>query len=77
MSAIPSGIKRACDVVLPFTTSGRLAKWSYELDRVNAFVKMLTDGCSGMQADYVPLSTKTPFVKGLTEYLSRRATGVG
>ena len=36
MSAIPSGIKRACDVVLPFTTSGRLAKWSYELDRVNA-----------------------------------------
>ena len=47
------------------------------LDRVNAFVKMLTDGCSGMQADYVPLSTKTPFVKGLTEYLSRRATGVG
>ena len=38
---------------------------------------MLTDGCSGMQADYVPLSTKTPFVKGLTEYLARRATGVG
>ena len=47
------------------------------LDRVNAFVKMLTDGCSGMRADYVPLSTKTPFVKGLTEYLSRRATGLG
>ena len=38
---------------------------------------IVTDGCSGMQADYVPLSTKTPFVKGLTEYLSRRATGVG
>ena len=47
------------------------------LDRVNAFVKMLTDGCSGMRADYVPLSTKTPFDKGLTEYLARRATGIG
>lgn len=36
MGAIPSGIKRACDRCLPFTTSGRLAKWSYELDRINA-----------------------------------------
>ena len=44
---------------------------------MDAFVKMLTDGCSGMRADYVPLSTKTPFDKGLTEYLSRRATGIG
>ncbi len=36
MGAIPSGIKRLCDRCLPFTTSGRLAKWSYELDRINA-----------------------------------------
>lgn len=36
MGAIPSGFKRACDRCLPFTTPGRLANWSYELDRVNA-----------------------------------------
>ncbi|MGI6402364.1 MAG: preprotein translocase subunit SecA [Thermoguttaceae bacterium] len=36
MGAIPSGIRRACARLAPFTTSGRLAKWSYELDRVNA-----------------------------------------
>ena len=47
------------------------------LDRVGAFVKTLADGCGGMRADYVPLSTSTPFVKGVTEYLSRRATGLG
>ncbi len=36
MSAIPSGPRRAFDSCFPFTTQGRLAKWSYELERVNA-----------------------------------------
>ncbi len=36
MGAIPSGAKRCFDRCLPFTTNGRLANWSYELDRVNA-----------------------------------------
>ena len=36
MGAIPSGPKRLIDSCFPFTTQGRLAKWSYELDRVNA-----------------------------------------
>lgn len=46
------------------------------LDGVEEFRKLISKGCSGIRADYVPLSTKTPFDKGLTEYLSRRATGV-
>lgn len=40
-------MKRACDRLLPFTTSGRLANWSYELDRVNALepkFQKLSDG---------------------------------
>ena len=47
MGAIPSGMKRACDRLLPFTTAGRLANWSYELDRVNALepkFQKLSDG---------------------------------
>ncbi|MDO5309739.1 MAG: preprotein translocase subunit SecA [Planctomycetia bacterium] len=36
MGAIPSGLPRLIDSRFPFTTRGRLAKWSYELDRVNA-----------------------------------------
>ena len=47
------------------------------LTRVQEFVKMLTDGCGSMRADYVPLTTAKPFEKGLTEYLARRMTGVG
>ena len=47
------------------------------LSRVQAFIKMLTDGCGSMRADYVPLSTAKPFEKSLTEYLARRATGIG
>ena len=36
MGAIPSGMKRVVDRCFPFTTRSLLAKWSYELDRVNA-----------------------------------------
>ncbi len=36
MGAIPTGMKRAIDRCFPFTTRSLLAKWSYELDRVNA-----------------------------------------
>ena len=35
MGAIPSGFTRWLDSRFPFTTRGRLAKWSYELQRVN------------------------------------------
>ena len=36
MGAIPSGAKRACQRWIPKSTKGDLARWSYELDRVNA-----------------------------------------
>ena len=47
------------------------------LERVNDFLKKLADGCGQMQADYMPLSTKEPFEKALSDYLSRRRTGAG
>ncbi|MDO4586176.1 MAG: helicase-related protein [Planctomycetia bacterium] len=36
MSAIPSGLSRQIDRCFPWTTKGRLAKWSFELDRINS-----------------------------------------
>lgn len=47
------------------------------LERVNEFINALKGGCGQMQADYVPLNTKEPFDKALTDYLSRRRTGIG
>lgn len=46
VNAIPSGISRFLHSFVPLTTAGRLARWSYELDRVNALekkVQTLTD----------------------------------
>ncbi len=39
MGAIPSGLGRFINRFIPLTTAGRLARWSYELDRVNALEK--------------------------------------
>ena len=39
MGAIPSGLSRLFNSFVPLTTAGRLARWSYELDRVNALEK--------------------------------------
>jgi preprotein translocase subunit SecA len=41
LSAIPSGINRLFHSIIPLTTSGRLARWAYELDRVNALEKRI------------------------------------
>ena len=45
------------------------------LDQVNRFLKKIGDGVRKMNADYVPINTKTPFDTVLTEYLSRRRSG--
>ena len=42
------------------------------LEQVNAFLKKIGEGVRRMNADYVPINTKTPFEDVLTEYLSRR-----
>jgi uncharacterized protein (DUF58 family) len=47
------------------------------LEQVNKFLTALKDGCGQMQADYVPISTKVPFDKSLSDYLGRRRTGIG
>lgn len=39
MGAIPSGLGRFFNSSVPLTTAGRLARWSYELDRVNTLEK--------------------------------------
>ena len=46
------------------------------LDNVRAFLKTLSGGCGQMNVDYVPVSTKTPFDKALSDYLARRQNGV-
>ena len=47
------------------------------LDRIRAFLRTVEAGCGQMAADYVPLSTGTPFERGLADYLARRRRGVG
>lgn len=42
------------------------------LKRVGAFVSTIKSACSQMKADYVPMSTKTPFHEALADCLSRR-----
>ena len=44
------------------------------LERVAAFVAELKRGCGDMQADYVQLSTGTPFDYALARYLAKRAS---
>jgi uncharacterized protein (DUF58 family) len=43
------------------------------LERVSRFIADLKHGCGNMQADYVQLSTATPFDYALAKYLSSRA----
>ena len=50
---------------------------AHYLENVNAFIDALKGGCSQMQADYVPINTKVPFEKALSDYLAKRRTGVG
>lgn len=47
------------------------------LERVQEFLKTISDGCGQMHADYVPITTKKPFDVVLTDYLARRRTGIG
>lgn len=47
------------------------------LDRIRTFLGEVSSGCGQMAADYVPMSTKTPFDKALSDYLARRRRGVG
>ena len=44
------------------------------LDRVRAFLREIEAGCGRMQITYVPMNTKVPFDRALSEYLSRRRT---
>lgn len=46
MEAIPSGLKREVERYIPWSPKGYLARWAYELDRINALepeVQKLTD----------------------------------
>ena len=45
------------------------------LEQVNQFLSKVGAGVRKMNADYVPINTKTPFENVLTEYLSRRRQG--
>ena len=42
------------------------------LDRVRRFLKEISAGCGEISEDYVPMSTKTPFDKALSDFLARR-----
>jgi uncharacterized protein (DUF58 family) len=42
------------------------------LDRVRRFLAEITAGCGEIKADYVPLTTKKPFDRALSDYLARR-----
>jgi uncharacterized protein (DUF58 family) len=42
------------------------------LDRVRTFLREIEAGCGRMQITYVPMNTKVPFDRALSEYLSRR-----
>jgi uncharacterized protein (DUF58 family) len=42
------------------------------LARVRRFLSELQAGCGQLEIDYVPLNTKEPFDRALSEYLSRR-----
>ena len=45
------------------------------LENVRAFLKTIAAGCGQMNVDYVPISTKDPFDKVLSDYLARRQNG--
>ena len=42
------------------------------LDRVRRFLADISAGCGEIRADYLPLSTKKPFDRALSDYLARR-----
>jgi uncharacterized protein (DUF58 family) len=42
------------------------------LDRVRKFLSDISAGCGEIRADYLPLSTKKPFDRALSDYLARR-----
>lgn len=42
------------------------------LQRVKEHVSFIEKACGQMQADYVPLTTKTPYAQALTDFVARR-----
>ena len=42
------------------------------LDRMRTFLNTISKGCGNIDVDYVPVNTKIPFEKTLTDYLIRR-----
>jgi hypothetical protein len=44
------------------------------LDRVSAHLKAIELACGQMEADYVPINTKTPVPEALFTYFSQRKT---
>ena len=42
------------------------------LQRVKEHVTLLEKACGQMQADYVPLTTKTPYARAMADFISRR-----
>ena len=44
------------------------------LDRMRTFLTTLSKGCGNIDVDYVPVNTRIPFEKMLTDYLVRRRT---
>ncbi len=45
------------------------------LEQVNEFLRRIATGVRKMNADYVPMNTRTPFDSALVDYLSRRRSG--
>lgn len=43
------------------------------LQRVKEHVSLLEKACGQMHADYVPLTTKTPYARALADFISRRS----
>lgn len=44
------------------------------LQRVNDHVQALEKACGQMKADYVPLTTKTPYARAISDFIARRDT---
>ena len=42
------------------------------LEKIRAFINQIESGCGKLQADYIPLNTKTKYEQTLSSYLSQR-----
>ncbi len=43
------------------------------LDRVRSFLRTVETGCGKMEVDYVPMSTRTPFDRALSDFMASRS----